>query len=233
VLVSIKGRSYKRRLTGNTAGFTLVELNVSVTILAILAVGLLSVFTNFFVVITRTNQSALMTTDSQNLLRTVGEELRYGAGVRSSATINDPNAPSGGWNTSNSAFVIIVAVPATDSSHSYIIDPNTGNPYLNELVYYKNGSTLYKRILANPNAVGNILKTSCPANLATSTCPADRKLVENLKSMLFTLYDQDDATTTDPLLARSFKIDLILERITFGAPITVDNSIRVTLRNTF
>lgn len=174
-----------------------------------------------------------MTNDSQNLLRTMVEELRNGAGVRQTNTITDPNAPAGGWNTGNTNFVIITAVPAQNTSNQYIIDPATGRPYFNEYVYYKQDTFLYKRTLAHPNATGNKLKTSCPESLATAACPADRKLVETLKTMLFTFYDQDDVLTIDPLLARSIKIDLILEKKTFGDPLTFDNSIRTTLRNTF
>lgn len=216
-----------------SAGFTIVELNLSITIMAILLVSLLTVFTNFFVVMTRTNSIVDMTVDSQGLLRTMVEELRYGAGVRQSATITDANAPAGGWDTSNADFVIVIAVPAADSDRNYIIDSATGSPYFNELVYFKSGTTLYKRLLANPAATGNALKTSCPASVATASCPADRKLGENLNTMVFTLYDQDNATTNDPLLARSVKIDLNLQKDTFGAPLSYDNSVRITLRNVY
>lgn len=126
-----------------------------------------------------------------------------------------------------------MAVPAVDSDRNYIIDTDTGSPYINELVYYKQDTTLYKRILAHPDAVGNTLQTSCPASLASTTCRADRQLLENVDSMVFTLYDQDNALTPDPLLARSVQIDLGLERDTFGEPLTFDNSIRITLRNTY
>lgn len=216
-----------------SAGFTIVELNLSITIMAILLVSLLTVFTNFFVVMTRTNSIVDMTVDSQGLLRTMVEELRYGAGVRQSATITDANAPAGGWDTSNADFVIVIAVPAADSDRNYIIDSETGSPYFNELVYFKSGTTLYKRLLANPAATGNALKTSCPASVATASCPADRKLGENVNTMVFTLYDQDNATTADPLLARSVKIDLNLQKDTFGAPLSYDNSVRITLRNVY
>lgn len=216
-----------------SSGFTLVELNLSLIILSILTVGLLTVFTNFFVIMTRTNALVDMTVDSQGLLRTVVEELRYGAGVRQSNTISDANAPAGGWDTDNANFVIVIAVPASDSDRNYIIDSATGSPYMNELVYYKNGSTLYKRVLAHPDATGNALKTSCPAALANGSCPADRRLVDDVSTMLFTLYDQDNATTNDPLTARSIKIDLLLQRDTFGQPLSYDNTVRITLRNTY
>lgn len=217
----------------DSRGFTLVELNLSMIILSFLMVSLLVVFTNFFVVMTRTNAIVDMTLDSQNLLRTAVEELRYGAGVRVTNTITDPNAPAGGWDTDNADFVIVIAVPAVDPDRNYIIDTDTGSPYMNELVYYKDGTDLYKRILAHPSATNNILTTSCPASGASASCPADRRLVENVDDMEFTLYDQDNALTNDPLLARSVKIDLTLERDTFGQPLTYDNSVRITLRNTY
>lgn len=220
-------------MSDNTKGFTIPELLVSLVVIGSLLAGVLGITTYFFTFITRNNALVEMTVDSQNLLRATVEQLRYGSGVRQLNAITDPNAPVGGWNTSNANFVIIIAVPAINSSDNYIIDPNTGSPYNNELVYFKSGTTLYRRTLAHPSAAGNTLVTSCPAVIATPSCPADRELVNYLDDMVFTLYDQDDAVTIDPLLARSVKIDLNLEQDTFGQPLTLENSIRVTLRNTF
>lgn len=214
-------------------GFTIVELNMTIGLMAVLSIGFMAIFTSFLVTNTRVNTAIEMTSGSQILLRTMVEELRYGAGVRQTNSITDPNGPGAGWNTGNVNFVIITAVPAVNSSNDYIIDTSTGSPYMNEFVYFKQGNVLYKRTLAHPSATGNTLKTSCPSSVATATCPADRKLVENLNSMSFILYDQDNSVTTNTTLARSVKIDLTLLKDTFGNPISFDNSIRVTLRNTF
>ncbi|MEK7603158.1 MAG: type II secretion system protein [Patescibacteria group bacterium] len=215
------------------SGYTIPELIVSITLLGIISVSILAIFMNYFVVITRNNTIVDMTTDAQNLLRSTVEELRYGAGVRQTNSISDANGPGGGWNTSNSDFVIIIAMPATDASGNYIIDSLTGSPYNNEFVYFKSGTILYKRTLANTGAVGNSEKTSCPSASASTTCPADTKLIENVSNMIFTLYDQDDISTANALLARSVKIDLTMQRDTFGDPLVLNNNIRVTLRNTF
>lgn len=217
----------------SAAGFTIPELVVAISLIGIISVSLLAAFSNYFVIIHRTNTLVDMTVSSQNLLRSTVEELRYGAGVRQTNTITDANSPAGGWNTSNSNFVIILAVPATNSANEYITDTTTGQPYNNEFVYYKQGTTLYKRTLAHPSATGNKLITSCPESLATASCPADRKLADNIQDMNFTLYNQDDVLTTDTLAARSVKIDLQLERDTFGEPLSLTSSIRVTLRNNF
>lgn len=215
------------------AGFTVVELLVAITLYGIIGVTFTGLTANYFVSINRTNQIQEMTVASQNLLRTTVENIRYGDGVRQTNQINDPNSPSGGWNTNNSAFVIIIAVPALDSAGEYIIDPDTGSPYMNELVYYKSGKVLLQRKLAHPNATGNVLKTSCPENLASNACPADIKLADHVSSMVFTLYDQDGAETTTSSSARAVKIALTMQRNALGDSLELTNYIHVTLRNRF
>ncbi len=212
------------------AGFTIVELLVAISLIGIISVSMIAAFGNYLTIITRNSRTNELTMESQNLLRSAVEELRYGAGVRQTNSIADPNV-TGGWSTSNTSFVIIIAIPAVDPSNAYIINPATGSPYNNELVYFKEGAKLYKRTLAHPDASNNKLHTSCP--IGTATCPEDRLLTENLKIFAFELYDQDNLPTTNSLLARSVRINLGLERKAFGAPITFGNSIRVTLRNQF
>lgn len=214
-------------------GFTVVELTIGISVGAILFLAFMTVITNYFILITRNNASIDMTTSSQNLMRSTVEVLRVSNGVRQTNSISDINAPAGGWNTSNTNFVIVISTPAIDSSHNYIIDPSTGSPYMNELVYYKDGTSLMKRTLANPSAIGTTLVTSCPAALATSTCPADVHLADFFQSMSFTLYDQNSNVTTNPTLARSIKISLNMQRTVYGTAINLNNNIRVTLRNRF
>lgn len=215
------------------AGFTVVELLVAITLFGIIGVAFTGLTANYFVSINRTNQMQEMTVASQNLLRTTVENIRYGDGVRQTNQINDPNSPGGGWNTTNSAFVIIIAVPALNSAGAYIINPDTGSPYMNELVYYKSGKVLLQRKLAHPDATGNVLKTSCPENLASNACPADVKLADHVSTMVFTLYDQDAAETTTASNARSVKIRLTMQRNAPGDPLELTNYIHVTLRNRF
>ncbi|MGH7156552.1 MAG: prepilin-type N-terminal cleavage/methylation domain-containing protein [Candidatus Saccharimonadales bacterium] len=214
-------------------GFTITELALAVAVSSILFIAFMTVITDYFILITRNNVSIDLTTSSQNLLRYTVDTLRVSNGVRQTNTIADPNSPPGGWNTSNSDFVIVISTPATDNSHNYIIDPNSGFPYLNELVYYKSGTSLYRRDLANPSATGNSLMTSCPAALASPSCPADVDMADNFQSMSFTLYDQNGAVTTDTTQARSIAINLNMQRSVFGNIISLNNSIRVALRNKF
>jgi hypothetical protein len=202
------------------------------TVTGLVLLLFLSIVGSFYTIINRTSLISTMTIDSQDLLRSTVENLRFGNGVEQTNQITDPNQP-GGWSTSNSNFVIIIEVPAVDSSHNYIIDPDTGSPFMNELVYYKNGSTLMERILANPEATGDSLITTCPPASATPSCPADTHLADNVSSMTFTLYDQNSVVTSTPSAARSIGITLNMQRYSPVDPINLSTNIRVTLRNRF
>lgn len=221
------------QVPGVSGGFTVVELVVGITVGSILFMAFMVAISNQFVLIVKNNANIDMSSTAQNLLRTTTESIRDGDGIRQTNTIADPNSPAGGWNTSNNNFVVVIDTPALDSSHNYIVDPSTGNPYMNQLVYYKSGVSLYERQLANPNAAGNSLKTSCPTGHTSPSCPADPNLGDSFNSMAFTLYDQDNALTTDPTQARLIKISLSMQRKVFGESISLNTDMAVTLRNRF
>lgn len=214
-------------------GFTVVELLVGISVGSILFIAFMVAISNQFALIIKNNANIEMSNTAQNLLRTTVENLRNGDGVRQTNSISDANAPVGGWNTSNNNFVVVIDTPALDSSHNYIIDPNSGDPYMNELVYYKSGISLLVRQLANPSANGNSVKTSCPAAQASPGCLADADLGDYFQSMSFNLYDQDNVATNDPAAARLIKINLTMQRTVFGEVINLNNTIAVTLRNRF
>ncbi|HEX8182770.1 MAG TPA: hypothetical protein VF575_04180 [Candidatus Saccharimonadales bacterium] len=73
--------------------------------------------------------------------------------------------------------------PSLDASKAFIM--NGTQPYEDEFIYYLDGSTksLMQRTLANPNAVGNRVKTSCPPSSATASCPADKTIATDLASI--------------------------------------------------
>ena len=217
----------------NQKGFTIAELAIGVFVASILFVAFLTAITEYLILITRNNDSIEMVNSSQNLLRYTVDTLRVSNGVRQTNTIADPNAPVGGWNTNNTNFVIVISTPATDKNHNFIVDSSSGFPYLNEIVYYKSGNSLFRRDLANPSAVGNTQVTTCPPSKATPSCPADPDMADYFQSMSFTLYDQNGAVTTDTTQARSIAINLTMQRGVFGKSISLNNSIRVALRNKF
>lgn len=213
------------------AGVTLIEILIAVTIMGILLAPAVTVTVYFYGNTLKSNLQSRLAVESQNILRSMVEELRVGSGVRSSNTITDANAPVGGWTTSNASLVLIIATPALDTSNNFIVDSSTGDPYQNEIIYFAQNGILYKRLLANSSATGNRFKTSCPVSLATASCPADVELSDHFKDMNFVFYDQDDVVTTTLTSARSIKLQIQMEQKTYGYTISFENNIRITLRN--
>ena len=152
----------------------------------------------------------------------------------SGSGVTDPYKPAAGWVTSNALLRIIVNTPAQDSANNFIIDDLTGDPYLDEQIYFADATNriLYRRTLKNTNASGSTTVQTCPKPNASPSCPADAVLTEHFQSMIFTLYDQDNTVTLVPELARSVLIEVTLNRGASGNDdVEITNKIRITLRN--
>lgn len=215
----------------NQAGVTIVELMMSVAIAAALTTALFAVSLNFFGDTLRSQMTSEMAVNSHFMLRAVVEDLRIGSNIGTNSVLTDANAPTGGWTTSDTNNVLIINLPAVTTDNNIIYNSDTGDPYLNEYIYFLDGMTLNKRLLKNPDAVGNSIKTTCPPSQSSSTCPSDRKYSTYVSSFTFEFYDENDAVTADPALARSVKVDLTTSRTVFGTPVRFSNSILTKLRN--
>lgn len=218
------------------SGFTLVEVIITLFIVAILSAALMTIYFIFFNQSIRNSYHARLAVESQSILRLMVEELRVSSGVHA-VSKPDSYVVGGGtnWSTSNSNLVLIIATPAIDVSNNVLYDTTAGQPYLNELVYYANGSTLYRRQLADSNASGNKYKTSCPPANVSATCPQDALLTNHFKSMSFRFFDQDNVeipeATGDITRARSIELTINMEHKTFGETVDYTNAIRMTMRN--
>jgi type II secretory pathway pseudopilin PulG len=214
-----------------SAGFTITELVLSITVAGILAVILFTATFYYYVNAAQTEASTNLALESQSILTQITEDIRLADSIASTNAISDVNGPGGGWITSDPSNIIIIENPAIDSSRNIIYDTNTGSPYRNELVYFVSGTNMYKRTLANSSAIGNTSKTTCPKASASSTCPPDRLFSENVTSITFTFYDSSDNTTANATNARSVSLTVNMAKKSFSKNITLNNSTRVTLRN--
>lgn len=217
----------------NSSGFTIVELTIALIVGSLLSLTILAFTFTFYMDTMKSQVETNMLIESQTILRRVADDMRYSSAILTTNTIADANEPADGWTTSNDDLILILSSPATDSFGEFVVDIDTGNPYQNELVFYGDGTNLYKRVLANPDAADNRTFTTCPAAAVTPGCPEDPLLSENFTDLSFIFYDQNGDVTNDPTLGRSVEIIISLERNVFGELIHVDNRIRMTLRNPF
>ena len=155
-------------------GFTLVELQLSIAVVAIILAGLIPIV---YATVDSASLDSLrvkLVDQNQLALTQFERDVRYSTAFDTTVTtpFSDPNAPSGGWKidgTSASQRVLILESPATaknpysfnrspvytdSASYNCSTTPLTGTLYLNPpltftTVYFVQNGTLYKRILTD------------------------------------------------------------------------------------
>ena len=207
------------------AGFTLVELLIAI-ILSVMFSGLVLGF-----MIDYWRGTATLINDSETLVsrQDAGDSLRQHLNpathlieqnsiADAHATVPDPGDASG------THWLIIHAIPGTtalpakgsytpliyfespslDSSKNFIM--NGAQPYYDEFILYLDGTNkeLLLRSLANPNAPGDTLQTTCPPASATSSCPADTVIGTDLSAVDERYFSRsgltvDYTSSTDPV----------------------------------
>jgi hypothetical protein len=212
-------------LRSNQAGFTIPEL-ISVMVVTTIFSGLIIYFA-----FTYWRSSATLESDMETYVSRLnaGDSLRdsfnEATGLITQNSIPDshtgkpdPAYPSNLYWTpihaipGNTAMpasgsvtpLVYYSRPAVDSSKNYIM--NGTQPYLNEYILYLDGSTkkLRQRTLANPAATGNAALTTCPDSAASSSCPADRTIAEDIQSIDLRYFSRtgnliDYSSIIDPL----------------------------------
>lgn len=152
-------------------------------------------------------------------------------------------------SASTKTSLIYFKRPSINTSGAIVM--NGTQPYEDEYILYLDGGTksLMSRTLANPNAVGNRLKTSCPSAIATNSCPADKTVATDLSSVEMryfsktgniidytSSYDSSNNTYTGPdfpvVEVVEFKLNLSKKPAFQTSNATLNNTvIRVALRN--
>jgi len=212
-------------------GFTIVELLLATAISGILATVMLAISVHYYGNVLQAQTTTKMALESQLILTQLVEDIRLSDGIGQTNAISDPNAPAGGWVTNDPSNIIIIKAPAIDANRDIIYDPSTNYPYRNEYVYFTAGSTMYRRVLKNTEAPGNVAVTTCPPALANSSCPGDKEYSSNMNNLTFTFYDINDNPISDPTLARSVSLTVNMARKVYGKNLTLSNTTRTTLRN--
>ena len=73
---------------------------------------------------------------------------------------------------------------------------NGSIPYEDNVILYMNGSTkqLLARVVANPYASSNRARTSCPAAVATLSCPKDTVIADDVSSVSMRYFSRSGNT---------------------------------------
>ena len=214
----------------NSKGFTITELLMVLAVAGGMIAILFTVTFNYYVATVKAEAATQMALESHSLLNQLTEDIRLADSIGGTNTVSDPSNP-GGWTTNDPSNIIIIQSPATEADKDIIYDSSTGYPFSNEYIYFLNDNSMYKRILANSNAVGNSAITTCPESNASPSCPKDKLFSSKITNLTFTFYDINDAQTTNAAEARSILFVVNMEKDIYDETITINNSTRITLRN--
>lgn len=254
----------------NDLGFTITELLI-VIIMSSLFTLLVMLFAFDMWRASATQEAEIDTLQTRfNASDTLRDEIGTSSGLIIQNSITDSNTLVPDTSIpGNNYWLPIHAVPGTanlpaagsytpliyfrrysfNSSKQYIM--NGTSPYEDQYILYLDGSkkSLMQRTLVNPSATGDRLKTTCPPALATSSCPADKVIAANLKSVAMRYFSRtgnliDYTSITDPntgaYIGPDFPAVEVLEftlnlskNPAFSSTNTVQNStiIRIALRN--
>lgn len=206
------------------AGFTLVELIVAMILIVFFSGMVLTFMFDFW------GSAATLQTDSETLVERENAEDRVRSLLNVTSHLIDQNSiadsnvevPDPGDST-GTHWLLIHAIPETitmpasgqyasvfyfqapsvDANKNFIL--SGAQEYYDEYVFYLNGSTkqMLVRSLANPNATGNALTTTCPPASATSGCPADTVISSDVTSVDLNYYSKSGnvinyESSTDP-----------------------------------
>lgn len=217
----------------NSRGFTLVEglVAISVTSLVVLVV---TVF-----MINNIQQSTLASA-RQNMLRELQQTLDLAANdIRLSANADtnnrwpDSNSPSGAsspYSWTSNANTLVLATAAEDQSGTVIFsDPQNYVTVKNNIIFFVQNGTLYKRTLAADDS-NNASKTTCPAASANSACPADKELLTNVQSFTVTYLDGQNQSVI-PTNARSIELRAQTSKQLYSQTVRADYTTKMVFRN--
>lgn len=214
-------------------GFTMVEVLVAVTVTTVMMLVIANYMMRNLQTSTLETSRAAIQRELQLTLDSVADDVRLSANADQNNRNPDANSPGGagnqyGWTSSSS--VLVLATAATTTSKTIIFsDPTNYVTVKNNIVYFVLGGTLYKRTIAAA-VTGNSAKTSCPSAQATSSCPADKKLLSNVTAFTVTYRDGDDNSVA-PTNARSVEISLTAARTQYSKTQTASYTTRMVFRN--
>ena len=158
--------------------------------------------------------------------------------------LEDAYAPSGGWAYNSDPQTLIVSTVALttnskDEARSPVYIDTLGcspdaikeqnSELYNNVVYFVDGTNLYKRILTAPSSLNtcgtSYRKQTCPEANATSDCPADALLTDKVDTFTLTYYDENNSEISTPEGGQKVKIYLKLKDRAFAEDIYADSSL--------
>lgn len=215
------------------AGFTLVELIVTLIVMTIVSLALANFIANWLQAATLAQARSNLLNNAETALDTINSDIRLSGDADTNNRWPDqyaPNAPTDELSWQSGSQILILAKVATDKNNNVIFsDPSKYITEKDNEIYYLSGNTLYRRTLASANS-DDSAQTTCPLPQASSSCPADKIIATNVKDFSVEYYDADENEVT-PTNARAIQLSITLASTQDGHEISASYNTRMVFRN--
>ncbi len=217
----------------SSKGFTLVETIIALSVTSLLIFIIINFMTNSIVQYSIVEARSQLLGEAQAALDLIGNDVRLSGNADANNRWDDAHAPDApanllSWVSDDDTLVLATAVEDT-AGNIIFADPALYISEKNNLIYYLNNGTLYKRTLASPVA-GNNATTTCPPPSATQNCPSDREILTHVDTFTVRYFNDQNQEVT-PTAARSIEIYVKLQDTKYKQAISVDYETRMVFRN--
>lgn len=214
-------------------GFTLAEVMVALVVASIVIGVLMNFAVNNIVNFALAQARSDSIGQTQNALDIVSNDIRLSASADEQNRWPDtfaPQAPSNEFSWHSNSDTLVLATVAEDEDRTILFaDPAHYISHKNNSIYFVQDGTLFKRVLAAPEA-DNRARTSCPRTESDESCPADRALVDGVTVFTVRYYDAENNQVA-PANARSVEIELTVATRKYGRDVSITRTIRTVFRN--
>ena len=181
----------------NQKGFTLVEMLITMVLISILSLMVANFIADWLQTANKAQVRTQLLSNAQDALDNISNDIRLSGAADLHNRWPDANAPSGsqfGW-TSNSSTLVLARVSVDSSNNVIYADPSKYVSDKDNVVYYVSNKKLYQRVIASDDP-DSAATTTCPSAKASSSCPADRKIAQDVTGFTATYYNADDQIVT-------------------------------------
>jgi prepilin-type N-terminal cleavage/methylation domain-containing protein len=222
-----------------SAGFTLIELIITMGILALLAGLLFGPMDDLYVSNTRNLKSIVQVGDTRSALRAVQQQVELSNAFLPGNVVNDPLRSTPWASTGGEVLITSNYATTTDATGSkkILTAGVTCAAESNNIVYFVDNRTLYRRTLTNRNVVApcgtgvdwDQRHTCTPGNTNAKCQGSDAKLADNVTQFSVEYYEFPYTSTPLGSPTNAKTVMLTLTTDAGDGPIT--SKMRITKAN--
>lgn len=218
-------------LASDQRGMTLVEQTITIVLTMVVSTGIIIFMVSGLRNYSAASAKANLLAQAQTALDRMSGDIMLAATADLNNRIDDANSPTpsnpNSWVSDGDTLILATAVEDQDQNILYA-DPAQYISHKNNVIYYLNGQTLYRRVLA-ASVTDNRAKTTCPPASASASCLGDTVMLNDVTSFVVSYRDHLNQTVV-PDEARSVEVSVTTQSKSYTSA-RVSYSTRTVFRN--